>query len=221
MLNSLLVSTRHLTSFLLLPSERSGALPVGERDNCARHCDQEVRQDKSVAAHGDGQHPALPQGECVTKLVPLPLCDAGCHTFRVLLTCRVLLVAGSRWQRLLTESFQACWNLGIPSGDFFIVSDLYQKKSMPQVCELPSRDAVVLQECDAIVLQECELLLERRCCVARMRLMRAALVWLERCDECESGGNSGEGGIVALPDVDWLYCLYCSLSMGPLSRPYV
>lgn len=30
---------------------------------------------------------------------------------------------------------KACWNIGIPSGDFFIVSDLYQKKSMPQVVQ--------------------------------------------------------------------------------------
>jgi hypothetical protein len=30
---------------------------------------------------------------------------------------------------------KACWNLGIPSGDFFIVSDLYHKKSMNQVIQ--------------------------------------------------------------------------------------
>ena len=30
---------------------------------------------------------------------------------------------------------KACWNMGVPSGDFFIVSDLYQKKSMPQVIQ--------------------------------------------------------------------------------------
>jgi hypothetical protein len=30
---------------------------------------------------------------------------------------------------------KACWNIGIPSGDFFIVSDLYHKKSMAQVIQ--------------------------------------------------------------------------------------
>lgn len=30
---------------------------------------------------------------------------------------------------------KACWALGVPSGDFFIVSDLHQKKSMPQVIQ--------------------------------------------------------------------------------------
>ncbi len=30
---------------------------------------------------------------------------------------------------------RACWNLGIPSGDFFIVSDLYHKKSIQQVIQ--------------------------------------------------------------------------------------
>ena len=30
---------------------------------------------------------------------------------------------------------KACWNFGVPSGDFFVVSDLYKKKSMHQVIQ--------------------------------------------------------------------------------------